>query len=181
MQSGSSRIGGGIRALATTGALLLLLLCTPALPAQDSVAALKEKILDIQNAGQLGFRNFVLCSKVITYGQYVANPDNKVKAGSKIYFYYEPDNIFTERSNGTYHIAFTQDMIVRNDSGDTLLRAPNALKFDYEGRTPVLDVYGVNTLTLGDLPPGHYQFVAVLHDTLKRADAQKVYQFEIVP
>jgi len=161
--------------------LIFLALAAAQLQAQDTVAALKEKIIDLQNAGSLGFRNFLLCTKVITYGQYVSSPDNKVKAGTQIYFYYEPDNIYTERTDGSYHIAFTQDMVVQNDAGDTLLNAPAALKFDYEGSTPVLDVYGLNTLTLGDLPPGKYQFVAVLHDSLRKAEVKKVYPFEVVP
>ncbi len=164
-----------------TVAAFFLALAASQLQAQESVAALKEKIIDLQNAGELGFRNFVLCSKVITYGQYVPYPDDKVKAGTQIYFYYEPDNIYTERADGSYHIAFTQDMIVQNDSGDTLLNAPDALKFDYHGRTPVLDVYGLNTLTLGELPPGKYEFVAVLHDSLRKAEVKKVYPFEVVP
>lgn len=57
---------------------------------------------------------------------------------------------------------------------------PEALNFNYQTTSPVLDVYASNTLTLGDLPPGKYQFRAVLHDKLKRVDASYTYTFEIV-
>ncbi|HUX12646.1 MAG TPA: hypothetical protein VMW87_06435 [Spirochaetia bacterium] len=164
-----------------TALMLLGILFAPVVHAQDSVVALKEKIIDIQNAGTLGFRNFSLCSEVSTYGQYVRYPDNKVKAGGKIYFYYEPDNIYTDRSDGIYHIFFTQDMIVEDSDGNSLLNAPTALNFKYDGKTPVLDVYGLNTLTLGDIPPGKYRFVAILHDQLRNAEVRKIYPFEVVP
>jgi len=154
----------------------------PQLYAQDqnSVSALKQQIIDVQNQGQLGFRNFTLCSTIVNYGEYTPYPSARVKSGSTIYFYYEPENIYTERVDGMYHISFTQDMIVKTASGETMLESPDALKFDYRSRSPVLDVYAVNSLKLGQLPAGEYVFIAVVHDKLRNADARHEFTFEVV-
>jgi len=90
--------------------------------AEETVAQLKERIIDIQNQGKLGFRNFTLCSNTIGYGQYVSVPNNKVKAGTTVYFYYEPVNLYTNRRNGGYHIWYTQDIILTTEDGQELYR-----------------------------------------------------------
>jgi hypothetical protein len=162
-------------------AIILSLFALPAVGGEDTVSSLKERIIDLQNKGQLGFRNFALCNNIITYGQYVPYPDNKVKAGTKIYFYFEPENVFTNRLKGAYQIWFTQDMIVRTAKGEKLLDSPDALNFNLQSLAPVLDVWANNSLDLGGLPPGKYEFVATMHDKLKKADATKVFPFEVVP
>jgi hypothetical protein len=162
-------------------ALMVALIALPAAWGEDTVSSLKERILDLQNKGALGFRNFALCSNIITYGQYVPYPDNKVKAGTKIYFYFEPENVFTNRLKGTYQMWFTQDMVVRTAKGEKLLDSPEAMNFNLQSLAPVLDLWANNSLNLGDLPPGQYEFVAVMHDKLKKADATQVFPFEVVP
>ena len=149
----------------------------------ETVEQLKEKIIDKENAGKLGFRQFTLCTKAPTgIGQFEAAPNNKVPAGTKaIYFYYEPINLFTNRADGAYQKWFKQDMIVRDGSGKELLSKPAALDFNYKTKTPLFDIFGTNTLTLEGAPPGKYEFEAVLHDQLSKQDAHYVYKFEIVP
>jgi hypothetical protein len=148
---------------------------------QETVLELKERIIDIQNTGELGFRNFTLCQNIITYGQYVPYPNNNVKAGSEIYFYYEPKNLFTNRRDTTYQVWYTQDIIVRDSNGRELLNSPNMLNFNLQSVSPVLDLYAQNSLNLGDLPPGTYEFEAVIHDKLKGSSAKTTYVFEIIP
>ncbi len=149
--------------------------------AQESkVAQLKEKIIDLQNEGKLGFKNFFLCTNIIGYGQYVAANTNKVKAGTEIYFYYEPQNLFTNRSNSGYHVWYTQDMIVLDAKGKEIYNGPEMLNFNYQTTAPVLDYYATNSLSLGNLPTGKYTFKAVMHDKLKNAEAVYTYDFEIV-
>ena len=167
--------------MAIAAALFLLLFALPAAWGEDTVASLKERIIDLQNMGKPGFRNFALCSNIITYGQYVPYPDSKVKAGTKIYFYYEPENVFTNRLKGAYQIWFTQDMILRSIAGEKFLDSADALNFNLQSLAPVLDVWADNSLDLGRLPPGKYEFVAVIHDKLKKADATQVFPFEVVP
>lgn len=147
---------------------------------QETVEALKDRIIDIQNEGTLGFKNFILCRNVGGFGEYVPYPDNKVKAGSEIYFYYEPVNVFTNRAQGNYQIWFTQDIIIQTLDGQAILNLPEKLKFRFQAHSPVMDLYAQNSVTLGQLPPGKYKFVAVLHDKLKKANARKAFIFEIV-
>lgn len=148
----------------------------------DTVEQLKEKIIEKENAGKLGFRLFTLCSDAPAgIGQYSPAPTNQVKAGSKLQFYYEPMNLFTRRADGSYQKWFTQDMIVRDGAGKELLNKPAALDFNYKTRTPVFDIFGTNSLSIGSLPPGKYEFEAVLHDQLSKQEARYVFKFEIVP
>jgi hypothetical protein len=148
---------------------------------QDAILELKEKIIDIQNQGKLGLNHFTICANIIGYGQYVALPENKVKAGSKLLIYYEPVNLFTNRKEGTYHIWYTQDIVLLAQDGKVLYNAPQILNFNYLSVAPVLDFYATNSLNLGDLPPGNYQYQAVLHDKLKKADVTHTLTFAIVP
>lgn len=148
---------------------------------QDAILELKEKIIDIQNNGKLGFNHFTICSNIIAYGQYVAMSENKVKAGTKLLIYYEPVNLFTNRKDGTYHIWYTQDILLQTEDGKEIYSAPGLLNFNYLSLAPVLDFYATNTLDLGNLPPGTYKYQAVLHDKLKKADAAHVLTFTIVP
>jgi len=148
----------------------------------DTVDQLKERIIDKENAGKLAFRQFTLCTKAPDgYGQYEAASSNKVAAGAKLQFYYEPMNLFTKRADGSYQKWFTQDMILRDGKGEELLRKDAAIDFNYKTRTPALDIHGTNSLTLGNLPAGKYELEAVLHDQLSKQDARFVYKFEIVP
>jgi hypothetical protein len=151
------------------------------LNAQDSVLLLKEQIISLQNQGELGFRNFKLCSNIIGYGQYVPSSNNQVKAGSEIFFYYEPVNLFTNRLGGIYQIWYTQDIILLSQDKEEIYNAPAILNFNYQTTSPVLDVYATNSLDLGELPPGFYEYKAVMHDKLKKVNAAYTYTFEIIP
>ena len=160
--------------------LIAIFLIPATLIAEETVVELKERIIDIQNKGKLGFRNFTRCENIITYGSYVQATDNKVKAGSKLLFYYEPENVFTNRRGKTFQIWYTQDLIVKDADGEELLNSPDLLNFNYQTITPVLDLYATNSLELGDLPPGKYEFIAVIHDKLKKTSSTMSYVFEIV-
>ena len=160
--------------------LIAICLIPTTLIAEETVKELKERIIDIQNKGELGFRNFTRCENIITYGSYVQATDNKVKAGTKLLFYYEPENVFTNRRGKTFQIWYTQDLIVKDADGEELLNSPDLLNFNYQTITPVLDLYATNSLDLGNLPPGKYEFIAVIHDKLKKTSATMSYVFEIV-
>ena len=164
-----------------TAVLLTIFVIPMTLVAEETVVELKERIIDIQNKGKLGFRNFTRCDNIITYGSYVAAPDNKVKAGTELLFYYEPENVFTNRRDKTFQIWYTQDLIVKTADGEELLNSPDLLNFNYQTIAPVLDLYATNSLDLGDLPPGKYEFIAIINDKLKKTSATMSYIFEIVP
>ncbi|HUX22131.1 MAG TPA: hypothetical protein VMW69_12895 [Spirochaetia bacterium] len=176
---------GGDRRWLLRGAVLAALTLAVLVPSvwaqsQDTVASLKERIIDIQNQGSLGFKDFTLCSNIIGFGQYVPYPDAKVKAGAEIYFYYEPVNVFTNRVGGNYQVWFTQDMIIRTDTGEEILNMPEGLNFNFKAQSPVLDLYAQNSISLGELPPGKYTFSAVIHDKLKKSEATTSFNFEVV-
>jgi len=149
--------------------------------ARDQVAELKEKIIALQNKGELGFRHFTLCSNIIGYGRYVPLEGDKVKAGTELKIYYEPVNLYTARRDDIYHIWYTQDIVLRTSEGKELQRGEEVLNFNYQTTSPVLDVYATNSLNLGNLPPGVYEYEAVVHDKLKKVDARYVQKFEVVP
>ena len=144
------------------------------------IADLKKQIVLLQNEGELGFKDFTLCTNIVTFASYVPAKSNKVQSGAEIYFYYEPKNIFTSMKEGMYEIWFTQDMIVLSEKGEVLLEKKEALSFHYNTKSPVLDLYTTNTLTLTDVAPGKYTFKAVLKDVLKKKEAVQTYAFEVV-
>lgn len=146
----------------------------------DLILKLKDIIIEIQNQGELGFRNFTLCSKIITMGQYVALPELKVKTGEEMLVYYEPVNMFTNTQQGRYEIWITQDILLFDQEGELLFEKTDALSMHFNTETPLLDLYVRNTLTLAGLTPGKYTYKAVLHDVLRGTTATKTIDFEVV-
>jgi len=146
----------------------------------DEILRLKEQIIDLQNMGTLGFRNLVACSKVMDYGSFEPLSDNKVKVGDVIFFYFEPQNVFTRRAEGKYEIWLTEDMIILTaDQRKEIFKKEKALEIHYQSSSPRLDLYGINQLTLISLPPGKYIFKAILHDQLKGEEASATWPFEV--
>jgi len=146
----------------------------------EKILELKDKIVKIQNQGELGFRNFTLCSKIITMGHYVPLPEPKIKTGKELLVYYEPANVFTNTQGGRYEFWFTQDMFVFDQGGELLLEKTDALSMHFNTATPLLDLYVTNTLTLTGLPVGKYTFEAVLRDEFKDETVTKRVVFEVV-
>jgi hypothetical protein len=146
----------------------------------EKILKLKDEIVRIQNQGELGFRNFTLCSKIITMGHYVPLPEPKVKVGKELLVYYEPANIFTNTQGRRYEFWFTQDMFLFDEGGELLFEKTDALSMHFNTATPLLDLYVTNTLTLTGLPVGKYTYKALLHDVLRDTTATKTTDFEIV-
>ncbi len=145
----------------------------------DLILELKDKIIEIQNQGEFGFKNFTLCSKIITMGHYVALPEPTLKIGETLLIYYEPVNIFTNTQEGRYEFWITQDILLFDEDGELLYEKTDALSMHFNTQTPLLDLYVRNTLTLA-LPLGKYTYKAVLHDVLRDTSATKTIDFEIV-
>lgn len=153
----------------------------PIVHAQETdVSFLKEKIINLQNTYPLGIGNLVACSQVTDYGSYEPLSDNKVKAGDVIFFYYEPQNPSTRKAEGTYEIWLTQDMVVISEQQQEIFKKENAVEIHYRTSSPRLDVYGVNQLTLAEIPPGRYIFKAILYDKIKGESASATWAFEVV-
>jgi len=147
----------------------------------EKILKLKDEIVKIQNQGELGFRNFTLCSKIITFGHYVALPEPKVKVGTEeVLVYTEPANYFTNTQGERYEIWLTLDMIVLDENGEVLLEKTDALSAHFNTATPILDIFFPLTIYLNAVPVGKYTFKVVLHDVLRDTEANKTVDFEIV-
>jgi hypothetical protein len=157
-----------------------MMACPAALAQDTDVSLLKERIINIQNMYPLGIRTLIACSKVTDYGSYEPLPDNKVKTGDVISFYFEPQNPSTQKGGGRYEIWLTQDMIVLTEQQEEVYKKENAFEIHYQTSVPRLDIYGVNQLTLEKIPPGRYIFKAVLHDKIKGETASATWAFEVV-
>ncbi|MGB7295949.1 MAG: hypothetical protein WBC70_10205 [Candidatus Aminicenantales bacterium] len=160
---------------------VMVILTGPFCLSQESeILQLKEKIVEIQNTSELGFRHFNFCSNVIGFGSYVPLAKPLLDKNGELLVYYEPVNVFTSKKEGLYEIWYTQDMALLDAEGEVLREWPDILSFHYTTRTPVMDLYAQNSLTLGgQIPAGQYKFKAVLKDKLSGKSAVKVVDFEI--
>lgn len=174
----SGRARASLPAALAASLALALVVAAPA-GAQETVASLREKIVELQNRGKLGVRGLVMCRSVATYGQYVPVGTRTAPAGSTVYFYYEPENVYTQRERDTYRIWYTQDIVLLDTRGTEIFRSDDALSFTHLGFSAVLDLFATNELDLGDLPPGEYRYRVVLHDRLRGEDATAEVSFTV--
>jgi hypothetical protein len=159
---------------------LAILVASFSMAQESDILKLKEKIIEIQNKGDLGFRNFAFCSTIVGFGSYVPLPSPALDKSGELLVYYEPVNVFTSKKEGLYEIWYTQDMVLLDEKEDVLQEWPNALDFHYTTRTPVMDLWAQNNITLGgQVPAGKYKFKAVLKDKLSGRTAVKIMDFEI--
>jgi len=160
--------------------ILFFILNAFSVPQYKEILKLKEKIIDLQNKGKLGFKDLTLCSKIISFGAYVPLPQPKIKRGRTLLVYYEPINVFTNRKKGLYEIWYIQDMILLDSKKKIIFKKEDALSFHYTFTSPVMDLYATNSLELGNLSPGKYIYKIVLKDRLKDEVAVKEIPFEII-
>ncbi|MCK9574032.1 MAG: hypothetical protein M0R20_06540 [Candidatus Omnitrophica bacterium] len=144
------------------------------------VLDLKEKIIEVQNQGDLGIRGIVACSKINGYGSYVPLENLKIKNGSRLLMYFEPENYFTKKNKGKYEILLIEDLLVLNEKGDILWGREGAVNYNYSSTQPMLDLFITNAIEIKGLPAGRYTFKAVLNDKLKSRNAVNTLLFEVV-
>ncbi len=158
-----------------------LVFAASALGAQESVASLKERIIDVQNASPLGFRRLELSSEAPSYGRYAPIPSSEVLESSAVFLYIEPDNLYTIRDGGRYYVEFVQDLMLVDTTGSILIDAPDLVEFFYESVSPLLDIYAENRINLEGLPPGEYRFIVTLHDLLGGDSVQGEIAITVIP
>jgi hypothetical protein len=147
---------------------------------EDEILNLKEKIIDLQNKGKLGFTNFTMCSKIMGFASYVPLPEPALDKNGTLLIYYEPINVFTNRKDGLYEIWYTQDMTLLNENGEVVSHWNDILTFHYTTQKPVMDLFAQNSIELkGQLPAGKYKFKATLKDKLSEKTATHIVDFEI--
>jgi len=146
---------------------------------KDEILKLKEKIVELQNKGELGFRNFTLCSNIIGFASYVPLAEAVVKKGGELLIYYEPVNIYTGKREGLYEIWYTQDMVLMKMNGEVIQEWKDILNFHYTTKTPVMDLFATNSIELATLPAGQYKFQATIKDKLRNKQTSKTIEFRI--
>jgi hypothetical protein len=161
-------------------AALLVATGLPAAEPSDEILKLKDKIVELQNKGSLGFRNFTLCKKIIGFGSYVPLTEPTVGKQSEILAYFEPINVTTVKKDGLYEIWYTGDMVLLKENGEVLQEWKDFLSFKYTSKSPVMDLFCKYSLDLeGALAPGKYQLKAVLKDKLGDKTAAIQAPFEV--
>ena len=146
---------------------------------QDEILQLKQKIIQLQNQGEIGFKDFVLCSEIISFASYVPLEDNVIPQDGELLAYFEPANVYTRVNNNTYEIWYTEDMILLDSDGEKVGEWNDILNFHYTTKKPVMDLFAQNTIDLKGLPPGKYTFKAVLKDQISKKFAAESINFEI--
>ena len=86
----------------------------------------------------------------------------------------------SNKAEGKYEIWLTLDMVVLTEQQQEVFKKENAVDIHYQTSSPRLDIYGVNQLTLAEIPPGKYLFMAILHDKIKGEEASATWAFEVI-
>ena len=166
-------------------ALLIIAFSVSPLKAQDgaptaTVLELKEQIIELQNKGTLGIKNFLPCSQISTLGSYTPLAEAKFKQNETLYVYFEPVNFSTSKTQGIYEIWLTEDILILNDKGETLMEKPGIMENHYTSASPILDIYFNNHVEFDSVPAGKYIFKVILYDKLKNTSASESLPFEVV-
>ena len=150
------------------------------IPLTPTVLQLKEQIIELQNKGTLGIKNFLPCSQISTLGSYTPLSEAKFKQNETLYVYFEPVNFFTSEKNGIYEIWLTEDILILNDKGETLMEKPGIMENHYTSASPILDIYFNNHVEFDNVPVGKYIFKVILYDKLKNASVSESLPFEVI-
>lgn len=146
-------------------------------PARDEVQELKERILDIQNKGKLGFRKLVPCSSVEGFGAY--SPIEAGQKVQKIVFYCEPANVSTLKSGDRYVIDCAVDCILMDTRGRVLAGKQNALKIHSVSRSPIIDIYFKFEIALKKSLDASVLLKTVLHDKIKNSSVAAIKKINV--
>lgn len=145
--------------------------------APDEVQKLKERILDVQNEGKLGFRKIIPCSSAEGFGIYSPlEPGQKVQ---RIVFYCEPLNVSTIKSGDRYIIDCAVDCILMDTSGRVLGGRQNFLRINRVSRSPIIDLFFKFDIALKKPLDRPLLLKTVLHDKIKNASISATKKISI--
>jgi hypothetical protein len=131
----------------------------------DEVLKLKERILELQNKGKLGFRKIVACRSVEGFGAY--SPIEPGQAVDKVVFYCEPANVSTLNSGDRYIIDCSVDFLLMDSLGKVVSGKENALRINRVSRSPIMDLYFKVEMRLRKGLDQSVVIKTVLHDKIK--------------
>lgn len=142
----------------------------------DEIQALKNRIVELQNGGKLGFRKVVACSSVEGFGVY--SPVAPAQSLSKVVFYYEPSNVSTLVTGDRYIVDCSVDLSILDQSGKKLGGGENVARINRVSRSPILDLYFKIEIDLKKTSPGGVTVVTVLRDKIKNQSATTAAKIE---
>ncbi|MEW6530545.1 MAG: hypothetical protein AB1473_06900 [Thermodesulfobacteriota bacterium] len=143
----------------------------------DEVEQLKQKILDMQNKGKLGFRKVVPCSSVEGYGVYA--PLKPGEPVTRVIFYFEPQNVSTLISGDRYVIDLAVDLFIMDATGKVLGGKENMLKLSRVSHSPVLDVFYKMDLKVKEPLKQDLMVKTVLRDNIKNETVSATYRLNV--
>ncbi|MBM4328017.1 MAG: hypothetical protein FJ118_12745 [Deltaproteobacteria bacterium] len=143
----------------------------------DEVEQLKQKILDIQNKGKLGFRKVVPCSSVEGYGLYAPlKPD---EPATRVIFYFEPQNVSTLITGDRYVIDLTVSLFILDTAGKVVGGKENMLKISRVSHSPVLDLFYKMDLKAREPLSQDLIVRTVLRDNIKNETVSATYRLNV--
>jgi len=145
-------------------------------PADNEVAQLKQRIVELQNKGKLGFRKVVPCTAVEAFGVY--SPLAPESSVSKIMLYVEPMNFTTLVSGDRYIVDLAVDVFVYAPSGKLIVGKQNVLKINRVSRSPVIDLYYKVEMNLAKHTGQDFVIKTSLHDKLKNQSASTIHRIK---
>jgi hypothetical protein len=140
----------------------------------DEVLGFKERIIEFQNSGKLGFRKVVACSSVEGFGIY--SPLQVGQSIGKTILYFEPSNVSTLVSGDRYIIDCTVDLFVVDSSGKSLGGKENILRINRVSRSPILDLYYKVEMNINQPMKGDVFVKTVLRDKIKNQTVSATYK-----
>lgn len=145
----------------------------------DEVRLLKQRIIELQNSGKLGFRKIVPCSSVEGYGMYSPmEPGGNVP---NLMLYVEPSNYSTMVTQDRYIVDCSVDLILTDLTGKVLGEKKGILRINRVSRSPILDLF--YRIQIGAKKPPKQGFIVktVLHDKIKNQSAGTSFRINIQP
>jgi len=143
----------------------------------DEVYGLKQKILDMQNKGKLGFRKVVPCSSVEGYGVYA--PLKPGEPVTRVIFYFQPQNVSTLISGDRYVIDLAVDLFILDTTGKVIGGKENMLKLSRVSHSPVLDVFYKMDLKVKEPLKQDLIVKTVLRDKIKNETVSATYRLNM--
>jgi len=143
----------------------------------DDIQAFKERIIESQNKGRLGFRKVVLCSSVEGFGIY--SPPQPGQAASRILLYFEPSNFSTLVSEGRYIVDLAVDLSIFDAAGKLIGGKEGVLKINRVSRSPVIDLYYKMDINLKKPLKQHIVVTTTLHDRIKNQSVSASYKVNV--
>jgi hypothetical protein len=143
----------------------------------EEVEQLKQKILDVQNKGKLGFRKVVPCSSVEGYGVYA--PLKPGEPVTRVIFYFEPKNVSTLISGDRYVIDLAVDLFILDTTGKVIGGKENMLKLSRVSHSPVLDVFYKMDLKVKEPLKQDLIVKTVLRDNIKNETVTATYRLNV--